>query len=227
MTNSRNYYDSIAKSYRQVSVSRKNYLDHVDRLVYKSIANDESKTLLDIGTGDGKRIFDLTDKLNIEVWVMENSPEMCSLLYRTIGKSHVMSSDISQLSTFSQTFDVITSLWNVFGHIEEIELAFSDIKNRLNPGGKFIFDVNNPFNIAEYGIISTIRNWRKIHIQREVLTFNLKNTGAETVVYFRSIGFYKCMLRKAGFTSIKVRFINYSTGSVTNIFRGQFYFECT
>jgi SAM-dependent methyltransferase len=180
MTNSRNYYDSIAKSYRQVSATRKKYLDHVDRLVYKSIANDESKTLLDIGSGDGKRIFDLTDKLNIDVWVMENSPEMCALLSKKTGKSHVINADISQLSAFSQTFDVITSLWNVFGHIEEIELAFSDIKNRLNLGGKFIFDVNNPFNIAEYGVISTIRNWRKIHIQREVLTFNLKNTGAES-----------------------------------------------
>lgn len=227
MTNSRNYYDSLAKSYRQVSVTRKNYLDHVDRLVYKSIANDKSKTLLDIGSGDGKRIVDLTDKLNIEVWAMENSTEMCALLSKTIDKSHVINSDISRLSAFNQTFDVITSLWNVFGHIEEIELAFFDIKNRLNPEGKFIFDVNNPFNIAEYGLISTIRNWLKIYFCRQVLTFNLKKSGAETDVYFRSLSCYKAKLKKAGFSRIEVKFINYATGSKTNILRGQFYFECT
>lgn len=97
----------------------------------------------------------------------------------------------------------------------------------MNPEGKFIFDVNNPFNIAEYGLISTIRNWLKIYFCRQVLTFNLKKSGAETDVYFRSLSSYKAKLKKAGFSRIEVKFINYATGSKTNILRGQFYFECT
>jgi hypothetical protein len=122
---------------------------------------------------------------------------------------------------------VVTALWNVFGHIEAIAESFSDIKERLNSGGTFIFDVNNPFNVAEYGFRSSLRNWWKFYVRGETLVFNLNQHGIDTNVYFRSLGYYKAILAHAGFSNVDVKFVNYSTGKLVNRFRGQFYFECS
>ena len=226
MSSSRDYYDALAMSYSEVSKSRSSYLTAIDQLVYRSILIAKPKKLLDIGSGDGKRIFKLTDNTGTEIWALENSIEMCAILSRTIPKSRIFESDISRLSEVTETFDSITALWNVFGHIEFIESTFVEIKEKLNPGGTFIFDVNNALNVGEYGIISMMRNYWKFCLRREKLTFSLNREDVSTNVYFRPLGWYKSELKRAGFSVIRVKFINYTTGQKTSRFRGQFYFEC-
>ena len=226
MSSSRDYYDALATSYPEVSKSRSSYLTAIDHLVSRSIRIAKPKSLLDIGSGDGKRIFKLTDNTDTDVWALENSSEMCAILSRTIPKSRIFEADISRLSYVTETFDSITALWNVFGHIEFIDNTFAEIKERLNHGGTFIFDVNNALNVHEYGIISTMRNFWKFYCRKEKLTFSLSREDVCTNVYFRPLRWYKSELKRAGFSVIRVKFINYSTGLKTSRFRGQFYFEC-
>lgn len=226
MSSSDNYYDALAESYQEVSRKRNNYLEAVDRMVDSSIRRFNPKRLLDIGSGDGKRLSKLTKNYNIQVWALENSNEMCTILSNTIPISRIFQRDVSFLPNIPETFDLVTALWNVFGHIESIGSSISDVKRKLNNGGVFIFDVNNPINVSEYGIISSMRNWWKIHILREQLIFVLEFRGTRTDVYFRSLNYYKSELERAGFSKIQVKYINYSSGALTNRFRGQLYFEC-
>ena len=227
MSNSRNYYNALATSYQEVSKKRSNYLRAVDQSVADSISKINPKRLLDIGSGDGKRIFELTKKTNAEVWALENSSEMCSILSKSFPAARILEKDISELGEIPETFDTITALWNVLGHIELIEPIIYDIHERLSPCGVFIFDVNNPLNVSEYGILPSIRNWWKIHIRHELLAFNVKQGSTETDVYFRPVKSYKTIIKRAGFSKVRIKFINYSSGKQTHRFRGQIYFECT
>lgn len=226
MTTSRHYYNALAKSYQDVSRNRSDYLAAVDAFVANTLEQNESKKLLDIGSGDGYRISRLTKDTDIEVWALENSEEMCAVLSETIARSRIFETDISLISNVAESFDAITALWNIFGHIESIEDTFDEIREKLNHGGLFMFDVNNPFNVVEYGPISSLRNWWRFFIRRETLAFNLERANTNTEVYFRPLNFYKSKLKSAGFSEIRVKYVNYSTGKITNRFSGQFYFEC-
>ncbi len=227
MSTSSNYYDALAKSYEVISLNRNEYLIAVDSFVTDAIKLAQPKTLLDIGSGDGKRILKLTENTDIQVWALENSHEMYSILCKSIAKSRIFKTDIACISELTENFDVITALWNVFGHIGVIDHTFDEIRGKLKPGGIFIFDVNNPFNVAEYGLRSSFRNLWKSHVLRESLSFNLQRDGVTTDVHFRTLGYYKSKLHRAGFARIRVRYVNYNTGKQTNRFRGQFYFECS
>ena len=98
MSNSRNYYDALAKSYQDISNARSNYLTAVDLLVARSIHTASPKKLLDIGSGDGRRIIKLTEGNNVEVWALENSGEMCAILSKSIPSSRILEKDISSIS---------------------------------------------------------------------------------------------------------------------------------
>ena len=53
-----------------------------------------------------------------------------------------------------ETFDVITCLWNVLGHVREFEnrvRAMRAMKKLLSPEGRCFIDVNHRYNARAYG----------------------------------------------------------------------------
>ena len=148
-------------------------MESINIHVIRAIEFKNPSALLDIGSGDGARIHKLINNRNIDVWVLENSVAMSNLLSRYFDKDRILRIDVLKISNLPKQFDMVTALWNVFGHIQEVERIFAQVKNRLSQDGVFIFDVNNPFNIAEYGLISVMRNWWIINVQKKILSFNL------------------------------------------------------
>jgi cyclopropane fatty-acyl-phospholipid synthase-like methyltransferase len=227
MASSDTYYDALATDYAAVSEARENYLESINKKLTLALDCKNPSTLLDIGSGDGQRIHKLTCNRNIDVWVLENSCAMIEFLTKLFSDSHIFSSHVLEIANISKRFDMITALWNVFGHISEIEQVFVQIREKLNDGGLFVFDVNNPYNVTEYGLVSVIRNWWHLKVRKKELSFNLVLGEINTKVFFRSTNSYRDMLQRAGFTNVQVRYFNYSSGKQTRPLGGQLYFECT
>ncbi len=227
MVSSDKFYDSIAKDYSAVSQERQAYLESIDKNLTSILEHKKPSALLDIGSGNGERIYKLTCNRDVDVWVLENSSVMAEFLTKYFRTSRILRSDVYEIAELSKKFDTVTALWNVFGHIHDIEQVLIQIKEKLTNDGIFIFDVNNPYNIAEYGIISVVRNWLILGLRKKSLAFNLVRGVINTEVYFRSLNNYRIMLERAGFTKVSVSFVNYSSGKKTNLFGGQYYFECT
>ena len=227
MTSSHKYYDVLARDYDSVSNVREKYLRSVDDYLKTAIDCKKPRSLLDIGSGDGKRINKLTGNRNIDVWVLENSEVMSKMLTELFEPDRIINIDIQDLHDISKNFEMVTALWNVFGHISEIDDVFTQIKNKLTKDGVLVFDVNNPLDASEYGLISVIRNIWKLHVRKQNLSFNLVCGDVSTELFFRPLKKYQNLLKQAGFSRIVVCYVNYDSGKRTNRFRGQFYFECT
>lgn len=221
------YYDEIGNSYRQISKVRNQYLNAVDKHTKQHIQNTNAKNILDIGSGDGERILRIITGLEVNLWVLENSTFMCDQLYKKIRIDRILQIDISNPSSQLPKVDVISALWNVFGHIPNLELTLKKIHSSLNYSGTLIFDVNNPINIKQYGLVPVLRNWIKLAFLNPQLEFQLGEQNILTKVYFRKDTEYRKLLKRAGFSNIRVRYIDYSTGEETSRLRGQMYFECT
>jgi len=61
-----------------------------------------------------------------------------------------------------ETFDVITCLWNVLGHVRGFEnrvRAMRAMKQLLSPGGKCFLDVNHRYNMRAYGMLPTLKRF--------------------------------------------------------------------
>ena len=71
-------YDEISSSYEEYSLTKKEYLDSIEKLVIKnSISN---ANLLDIGSGDGRRLKKISEKVFFtEILAVEPSPKMAEL----------------------------------------------------------------------------------------------------------------------------------------------------
>ena len=227
MASSHTYYDALATDYAAVSKVKEKYLESIDNNLVIALDRKKPSTLLDIGSGDGRRIHKLTCDREIDVWVLENSSAMTKFLAEYFPHSRIVNTDVLEIFRLSKSFDMITALWNVFGHISDIEKVLAQVKSKLNADGLFVFDVNNPYNVNQYGLLSVIKNWWNLNVRKRDLSFNLIRDEVETEVYFRSQRAYRLMLQRAGFSNVCVSYINYSSGKKTKRFSGQIYFECS
>lgn len=221
MSSSESFYDNLSKSYTSVSENRANYLFSVDRIVSSKLSHLKKDKLLDIGSGDGMRIRRIASGSEIEITAIENSSEMCKLLRTNTAITRVYETDIVKFDVELSAYNYVTALWNVFGHIEEIDIAFNKAYKSLVDGGIFIFDVNNPINIGEYGIYSVAKNLFSFILGLTEKRFKLVKGNSETWVYFRPHWFYRKILKKAGFNDLSFLYLNYETGKKTTTFNGQ------
>lgn len=146
-------YDAIAPVYEDYSNAKLPYLDAVDELVINEISSDAR--VLDVGAGDGRRLSKIQKSMSLtECVAVEPSSEMAKIC-RAAANCKVLEVFAEELAEQDiGTFDVITALWNVFGHINSKEkrvLALRAIASKLKPDGLFIMDVNNRHNAVAYG----------------------------------------------------------------------------
>jgi SAM-dependent methyltransferase len=146
-------YDAIAPSYAEYSSTRLAYLDAVDQLVIERLK--PGMRMLDIGSGDGRRLKKITAYHNIiDVVSIEPSEQMAALCRQTTGFNvhNVCGDDIAHIN--EAPFDVMTALWNVFGHMTDDAARLATLKamaGKLKPDGMIMLDVNNRHNQLSYG----------------------------------------------------------------------------
>lgn len=170
-------YDRLAPHYADLSRRREPYLRSIEKIVASRVPPN-SKSLLDVGAGDGIRTLQIARECGIqEIVLVEPSLEMTA---QAIGMEKIeiwniraeelgdkasncasVRADVSEAETKEkkevQRFDVITCLWNVLGHIRRVEdrkRALRGIARRLMPGGRCFVDVNHRYNFRSYGVIA-------------------------------------------------------------------------
>ena len=226
-----NYYDLIAYRYDEISFKRKNYLSVVEDLVAKKISKLRPEYILDVGSGDGKRLSRILDKakknnsiVNLKgVTALEPSINMFNEI---IKQNLTIDSYNLSLENFKtdQNYDLILCLWNVIGHVESIEDFLIKISSLLSPKGMVIIDFNNKFNINHYGIQNVVLNlFSHLGIgnkNRKLGYFGLNSNS--TVKIWSKSEFIK--VAKRYFKLCEVKYLNYDTGKIEkNFFNGQIF----
>jgi 2-polyprenyl-3-methyl-5-hydroxy-6-metoxy-1,4-benzoquinol methylase len=155
-------YDHLASRYADLSRTRELYLRGVEREIVSRVPNG-SRSLLDIGAGDGVRALHIAAKSGIErIVLLEPSKEMAGKPADRVEVWPVRAEDL--LSEAADKFDVITCLWNVLGHIPTADKrlrALTAMARLLTPQGRFFLDVNHRYNLRSYGFLTTAARWMR------------------------------------------------------------------
>ncbi len=225
------FYDDLAPFFRAYAERRSAYLRSVDRLVAPWLTGTG---LLDVGAGDGVRAGRLARQAGLERLVMvEPSPAMAALCRKVC--SCVLTVPVQELRLSDQTFDSVTCLWNVIGHIRGFETrveALRKMASLLAPGGSLHLDVQNRYNARAYGWRTVARNLlrdmvrpRRENGERE---FDLVVGGHR--LHGRGYVFSPAEIARtieaAGLRILHREIVDYDTGSSCRIpFQGQLYFR--
>lgn len=213
--NSSDYYNKLAKSFQNVSQKRACYLKAIDSLVVLNSKSAAPIDLLDIGTGDGIRLGLLLPALNVNsVTVIEPSSVLCEEAKKYLPQAVFENCDFSEANVSSNGYSHIYALWNVIGHVNDKNGFFSKIYQCLKPGGVFIFDVNNRYNIANYGFFAVAKNILKdIFKVNKRGFYDLKIDGKLSSVYIYTESELKGVINNAGLVLELINYINYETGA--------------
>jgi SAM-dependent methyltransferase len=223
------FYDALAAEYNEIYFEKKKYHDAVDSLIRENKDYFSWSNILDIGSGDGKRIVNLFPNQKSNLHSVENSHEMVSLLRKSTRINRVIHNDFCSLEykDLGLHFDVILMQWNVLGHLTNIFEAFKLASQSLRPGGHFIFDFNNATNYKQYGISSALRNFLKLHLytSKGNLKFKISHGDSSTETNFYSLGYVVKLLEVNGFKLNDIAFLNYRTGEVEKRLGGQIFID--
>lgn len=227
-------YDAIAPSYAQYSKTREAYLEAIDQLVIERLA--PNMRLLDVGSGDGRRLKKITDHHGLrDVVSVEPSSEMAALCRKATGFNvHTICGDaISSLP--EAPFDAITALWNVFGHMTDSAARLTTLKalvQKLKPEGILMLDVNNRHNQLAYGRWNVFK--RRIC---DALWFDEKNGDAHFEWKIGDQSFpasghlftpaeMQGLFTQAGLRVIERWSVHYATGELSSSpFNGQLFYK--
>lgn len=211
-------YDKMAGSYQNLSTGRFAYLRAVTDIIPKHSL--DPLQYLDVGCGDGDRTVEIAAIVGA-LWVeaIDISSEMAKIAESKMDKFECTSMK-NYFSVYS--YDLITALWNVLGHIKEADRleSLKNMEMHLTTDGLFIFDVNNRYNLG-YGFWNVVKNI----IFRRSGWHTFKFKGEEFPTYLYSPREIKGLLKKAGLEIVKKYGVDYETGKVSkSLFRGQMVF---
>jgi SAM-dependent methyltransferase len=215
---SENYYNKIAQNYAEVASTRFAYIERINQII-TSYAKGRVKNYLDIGCGDGRRTREIIEIVKPEIsMLVDTSDKMIDLVRTNVPGVSYMCIDPIAMDN-STKYDLITSLWNVIGHFPDFGYKakfFKKIYSLLNDEGIFVFDVNNRFNIAHYGIKSVLRNYVKdMLFGSSSGFFELPiEEQKSSRVYIHKPNEVDNYLSPAKLMLIKRLYINYDTGSI-------------
>lgn len=146
-------YDRIAPRFAAIADRRRAYLHRVEQVIIDSLPF-HTRSLLDVGAGDGSRALRIAREGNINrVVLLEPSAGMRG---PGVDGMETWTMPAEELSRVQEQFEVITCLWNVLGHIQaraEVMLQFARL---LTHGGVVFIDVSHRYNAREYGTFRTL-----------------------------------------------------------------------
>lgn len=228
------FYDELAPHYSELSKARRVYLEAVENMIVERAKSSKRSSLLDVGAGDGRRSLRIVDRLRIhQATLVEPSREM----FKLIPKDERLSAfnlTLESVDFGDSQFDVVTSLWNVLGHVPEPSRV--DFLRRLgalcSSSGVIFLDVNNRHNRKAYGSLRVLF--------RRVLDYILPNTarGDAKVTWdfdgrqVQGTGHLftpqemRNLIEAAGLQIVAVSTVDYCSGvSSSTLFEGQLFYE--
>lgn len=208
-------YDRIAPVFARIAEKRRSYLDSMDQLVISEIPPG-SCSLLDVGSGDGRRARGIAQARNIsELVLVEPSVAMQR------GDAAVRTMRAEELHLIDAEFDVITCLWNVLGHIfssaGRLEV-FHQFARLVSPQGRIFVDVHHRYNARHYGAIPTALRFLHDRLSWNetngdvVVVWNVEEVLCTTRGHVFTHGEFRSLAQAAGL-NIETRFVvDYATG---------------
>ena len=134
------------------------FKQHFDKLAEQIVSNFPIQSyVLEIGSNDGILLRSLEDRAikSIGVEPSEFLATECISSNQIVYNSYFNQQVVSEiLTTHGQASIVVGN--NVFAHIEDLNEAFKNVANVLNPTGMFIFEVAHFKYIFTNGIFDTI-----------------------------------------------------------------------
>jgi SAM-dependent methyltransferase len=148
-------YDRVASVYACLAKRRGAYLDAIDRIIVSEIPPG-SRSLLDVGTGDGARAGRIAGAAGLrDLVLLEPSGGMRS---HCPAQANIWDMRAEDLHCRQGSFDAITCLWNVLGHILPLATRVEVLRQfaRLVPlEGRIFIDLNHRYNARHYGAVAT------------------------------------------------------------------------
>lgn len=198
---------------RKSSADRVDYIHGVNKIIYMQ-ASQLVENYLDIGCGDGARGNQIIKYIRPKFSTFTDpSPDMISKARGGMADEYI--NQPTHKLTTSKKYDVITCLWNVFGHIETKSLRLKSlvkIYNLLSDKGVCIIDFNNRYNVNHYGALSVFRNILKdLFLYKNRGWYNLTDNSQ---VYIHSFKESRALIKE---TSLKIKrclYVNYNTGNL-------------
>ena len=149
-------YDRIAPEFSRLSHERRAYCDRIDQLVIAEIPHSAG-SMLDIGAGDGSRSCQIAESAGLhDLVLLEPSAAMRS---RWPSGTQGWPIRAEELACRNGSFDVITCLWNVLGHIFPAESRLEVLRQcarLLSPEGLLFIDLSHRYNAVHYGVLPTV-----------------------------------------------------------------------
>ena len=200
-------YDRIGPVFARIAEKRRSYLDSIDQLVISEIPPG-SRSLLDVGAGDGGRARRIAQARDIaELVLVEPSVAMQGDTSDT--KLRTMRAE--ELRLVQGEVDVITCLWNVLGHIfpsaSRLEVL-RQFARLVSPQGRIFVDVQHRYNARHYGAIPTALRFLHDHL-------SWKETNGDVVVAWaiqEDIEEVRCTTRGHVFTHREFRSLAQAAG---------------
>jgi 2-polyprenyl-3-methyl-5-hydroxy-6-metoxy-1,4-benzoquinol methylase len=141
--------------FARLAEQRKPYLDRIDQLILSGMPPG-SRSMLDVGSGDGARARRIAQNRDIaELVLLEPSRAMRG---DGVADAKVWTMRAEKLRSVQAEFDVITCLWNVLGHIFPSESRIEVLRQfarLISPSGRVFVDVNHRYNARHYGPLQT------------------------------------------------------------------------
>ncbi|MEI8327918.1 MAG: class I SAM-dependent methyltransferase [Candidatus Taylorbacteria bacterium] len=231
------FYTKYANSYEKYSLNKEVYLTAVDEFVIKSLSSKRPpKTMIDIGSGNGKRGKRIADILKVEKLTnVDSSKGMIKLANRILG-TEVILADISDDSLkLTGKYEVLISLSNVLSHVPTEDnriLALVNISKLMTENSLLFIDVNNRYNILNYGFKSVIRNvFKDIFLPNKAngdfnLHLQIRDDLINTVVHIFNPFEIEKLFKLSGLKILERKIINYKNGKENrSIFGGQLVYK--
>jgi 2-polyprenyl-3-methyl-5-hydroxy-6-metoxy-1,4-benzoquinol methylase len=213
-------YDAVAASFSALATARQAYLDAIDRLVAGNMP-EGAGSLLDVGAGDARRARRIAAAAGISRLVLlEPSAGMRQTAQ---SPSDYIDLRAEELESLEGSFDAITCLWNVLGHVfpqAAREEMLRQCALRLSPKGRLFVDVSHRYNARLYGTIRTAGRFlydllRPADTNGDVVatwqTGSLRTTFRGHVFTNRE---FRGLARRAGLSIDACYVVDYATGAI-------------
>ncbi|MGO4880884.1 MAG: class I SAM-dependent methyltransferase [Bryobacteraceae bacterium] len=213
-------YDVIAPVYGRISEQRRAYLNAIDRLVIAEIPPG-ARSLLDVGAGDGSRAARIAQAAGItDLVLLEPSAQMRAQQPR---EATIWAMRAEDLHDRQGSFDAITCLWNVLGHIFPAA-ARADVLREFgrlaSPSGRIFVDVNHRYNARHYGAIKTALRFARdlgapLGAHGDVrVEWDLAGYRCATAGHVFTDAEFAALARAAGLRILKRFVVNYRSGGL-------------